>query len=189
MNPTIMMSPMGLMFSWQQQYWEMANRFMTSMVPAGQAGRQLNIHQRSDEQRTDVRQHGETKTHENSGEQVIGIGEEYLDVSTRKIEGQATRIRRTVREVPVERHVRLEDETITIERRPSNGHPIDGDVMSEREYVVTDTREVPVITKGMRLREEIVVHRKVNRRSETVSDRLKQTDVEVIQPQRAMVKV
>lgn len=184
MNPTMMMmTPMGLMIQMQQQYWETIHRFTTNMIPHDNTGRSLTVRQPAETAHDHT-----SRDHTENGEQVIGVGEEYLDVSTRKIAGPATRIVRTVQEIPVEHHVKLEDETIVIERRRPNGHTADGDVLTEREFVVLDTHEVPVVIKGTRLSEEVVVHRKVHRRSETVSDKLKKTDIKVIQPQRAMVK-
>ena len=117
-------------------------------------------------------------------EQVIGIGEESLDVSTRRVSGEATRVRRVVKEVPVERRVELHDETITIERRAPNGQPADGDSLTEREYVMIDTREIPVVTKHANLREELVIRREVAGRVEVIRDTVRHADVEVEQPQR-----
>jgi hypothetical protein len=41
------------------------------------------------------------------GEQVIAVGEERLNVATRSVPGETTRIRRRVVEQPVEQHVKL----------------------------------------------------------------------------------
>jgi uncharacterized protein (TIGR02271 family) len=116
-------------------------------------------------------------------EQVVGIGEEVLGIATHRVPGGATRVRRSVSEVPVERAVELHDETITIERRPANGAS-GADVLTEREFVMIDTREIPVVTKHAQVREELVLRREITGRVELVRETLKRTDVEVMQPQR-----
>jgi len=172
------------MFAMQQRYWEMASQAVDCMV-SNQKGMFSSHQERGLQTGRDLIVQPNVQPHTN-GEQIIQVGEEYLDVSTRKIEGAATRIRRTVREVPVERHIKLQDETVVIERRPPTNEYPDGDILSEREYVVTETREVPVVVKKLRLREEVVVHRKVARRDETVHEKLRTSKVEVVNP-RAVV--
>lgn len=54
------------------------------------------------------------KSFEYLDEAVIGIGEETLDVSTRRIEGARTRVRRVVHTMPVERRLELQDETVVV---------------------------------------------------------------------------
>jgi len=120
-------------------------------------------------------------------EETIAIGEEQLDVSTRRVTGEATRVRRIVKEMPVERRVELNDETVIIERRAPNGRAGNGDALEEREYLLVDTREVPVATKRVVLKEELVVRRKTEKRFETIRDTLRQADVQVIEPQRMPV--
>ena len=117
-------------------------------------------------------------------EQIIGVGVESLNVSTRRVSGEPTRIRRVVKEMPVERRVELHDETITVERRPASGKHADNDALVEREYVMIDTREIPVVTKEARLREELVIRKERTGRVEIIRDTVRQADVEVMQPQR-----
>ena len=162
----------GMMFAAQQAYLDMFSQMARTMTaipttPARpspfHAARQFDIGQR---------------------EQVIGVGEEKLNVSTRRVSGEPTRVRRVVRETPVERRVELNDETITIERRAANGKPADTDALVEREYVMIDTREIPVVTKEAHLREELVVRRERTGRVEVIRDTVRHADVEVTQPQR-----
>lgn len=117
-------------------------------------------------------------------EQVVALGEEVLDVSTRRVAGNATRVRRVVKEIPVERHVEMHDETIIVERRPANGQQAGDDAVAEREWVMIDTREIPVVSKHVKLREELVLRREETGRVEIIRDTLRKADADIVQPQR-----
>src|SRR3954453_13810191 len=117
-------------------------------------------------------------------EQIVALGEEVLDVSTRRVAGNATRVRRVVKEIPVERHVEVHDETIIVERRPANGQQAGDDAVAEREWVMIDTREIPVVSKHVKLREELVLRRQETGRVEIIRDTLRHADADIVQPQR-----
>jgi len=123
-------------------------------------------------------------TTEQTREQVVALGEEVLDISTRRVAGNATRIRRVVKEIPVERHVEMHDETIIVERRPANGQQAGDDAIAEREWVMIDSREIPVVSKHVKLREELVLRRQETGRVEIIRDTLRQADADITQPQR-----
>lgn len=123
-------------------------------------------------------------TDQTTSEQVVALGEEVLDVSTRRVAGNATRVRRVVKEIPVERHVEMHDETIIVERRPANGQQAGDDAVAEREWVMIDTREIPVVSKHVKLREELVLRRQETGRVEIIRDTLRQADADIMQPQR-----
>jgi uncharacterized protein (TIGR02271 family) len=123
-------------------------------------------------------------TEQTAREEVVALGEEVLDVTTRRVLGNATRVRRVVKEIPVERHVEMHDETIIVERRPANGQQAGDDAVAEREWVMIDTREIPVVSKHVKLREELVLRRQETGRVEIIRDTLRQADADVVQPQR-----
>lgn len=127
-----------------------------------------------------------TKQFNGKDEQVVAIGEEVLDVGVRKVTGETTRVRRFVKQVPVEQSVELHDETIVIERRPASGQNGE-DALTEREYVMIDTREIPVVSKSQKVREELVLRKEVSGHVETVRETVLVSDVEVMQPQRMPV--
>src|ERR1700745_2649316 len=54
-------------------------------------------------------------------EQVVALGEEVLDVSTRRVSGNATRVRRVVKEVPVEPPVQVHEKNTIGEPPPGKG--------------------------------------------------------------------
>lgn len=149
-------------------------------------GEQDRYSQRNTE-RFAERNRASEQSHVHNGEQVISIGEESFDVSTRRIVGGTTRVRRVVRERPVERHIELHDESVVVERQAPNGQSADIESLVEREYAMSDSREVPVVTKQFRLRGQVVLRKETNNRVEVVRDVVRYADVEVEQPQRMPV--
>ena len=55
--------------------------------------------------------------HTTSNVEVIPVGEETLNVGTRLVTGETTRVRRVVVETPVEQGVSLREERVVVERR------------------------------------------------------------------------
>ena len=165
-----------MMFAAHRAYFDMFAQMTRAMGPMSVRPSQLRSARQSDV--------GQREQVVGQREQVVGIGVESLNVGTRRISGEATRVRRVVRDMPVERRVELHDETITVERRPANGKVADHDALVEREYVMIDTREIPVVTKETHLREELVIRKERTGRVEVIRDTVRQADVEVMQPQR-----
>lgn len=130
--------------------------------------------------------HQQPPTRENVREdqQVIGIGEEVLEVSARPVIGQTTRVRRVVTAAPVEQQIQLHDTTIIVERRPAHDGEIGDDSLAEREYVMYDVSEVPVVNKRTRVREMVVLRREHNHRTEVVRGIVRRADVQVEEPER-----
>jgi uncharacterized protein (TIGR02271 family) len=114
-------------------------------------------------------------------EEVVRLAEEQLNVGTRKVESGKTRVRRFVVEKPVEANVTLHDEHIEVMRRALSepGMLKDAD-WSEQIFEVTDISEQPVVSKSVRVVEEVVIRRKGTDHVETVRDtvRRQQLDVE-----------
>src|ERR687885_2797861 len=90
-------------------------------------------------------------------EEVIPLGEEVLEVGKRTENRGTARIHRYVVETPVEKQVALQSERVVIERRRPVEDRVTGEILSEVTVEVVETEEVPVVSKGVRLREEIVV--------------------------------
>jgi stress response protein YsnF len=110
---------------------------------------------------------------------VIPVVNEELKVGKR-----ATETRRLVRtrviERPVQEEVQLQDETVVVERRPASGDAVAArDGLQEREFEVIERHEEPIVEKRARAVEEVVVKKDVKRRTETVSDQVRETQVEV----------
>jgi stress response protein YsnF len=123
--------------------------------------------------------------HENR-EQVVAVGEEVLNVGTRMVPGKTTRVRRIVVETPVQQEVTLHTETVVLEHRKpllSNGN----DVLTEVTVEMSDFNEVPVISKSVRLVEEVLLRKEVTARTETIRDTVKRDTLEIEQPSQLPV--
>ena len=74
----------------------------------------------------------------------------------------------------------MRDENVSVERRPVN-RPLTGteDSFRERTIEAQGKREEAVVNKQARVTEEIVLKRDVKQRTETVSDKVRETKVDV----------
>jgi uncharacterized protein (TIGR02271 family) len=113
--------------------------------------------------------------------QRIPIIEENLEVGKREVIRGGTRLRSRIIERPVEESVRLREETVRVDRVPVDRAATSADLQnfSEREIEMTETAEVPVVTKEARVVEEVSLGKEVNERTETVSDTVRKTEVDV----------
>lgn len=122
----------------------------------------------------------------NTQEERIQLAEEELHVSKREVNRGGARIRSYVVEKPVSEQVSLREEHLHVER-----HPVDsstgtrtadtGKLFQERTYEMTETAEEAVVEKQARVTEEIVVSKTADQRTETISDTLRKTEVEIDQ--------
>ncbi len=113
------------------------------------------------------------------GDQRIPIVEESLVVGKREVGRGNVRVRSYVVETPVSEQVSLRDENVSIERRPVSGGTVPEDAFRERTIEMTESREEAVVGKDARVVEEVVVHKDVRDRTETVSDTVRRTEVQV----------
>jgi uncharacterized protein (TIGR02271 family) len=118
------------------------------------------------------------------GSEVIPVAEEHLHVGKREVEHGRVRVRSYVVERPVEEQVSLREETVRVERRPVEGSRPTGEVsgdalFQERTIEVDEKREEAVVSKEARIKEELVVRKDVEQRTETISDTVRSTEVEV----------
>jgi stress response protein YsnF len=106
-----------------------------------------------------------------SGEEVIPLAKEEVEIGKRTVDRGTTRVRRYVVETPVEREVTLRGERVTIERRhPTGVAAPSGGQFEERVVEIHETDEVPVVEKTAHVNEEVVVRREPKERTETVRD-------------------
>jgi len=114
-------------------------------------------------------------------EERIPVVEEQLKVGKRTVQGGGVRIYRRATEQPVEANVRLNKETVKVERRaadrPASAQDLQG--FKEGAVEVTETREEPVVQKEARVTGEVVVRKENEQRTETVRDTVRKTDVDV----------
>jgi stress response protein YsnF len=145
-------------------FWD----WMLPSLPASQPGRSIQ---------------GRADRH-SGAEEVIPLGEEVLNVSKRRENRGVTRVHRYVVETPAEQQVSLHHERVVVERRRPVRNEATGEVLTERTVEVTETAEVPVVSKTVRTREEIVVRVEVTEQVETVRDTVRRDEVQIEQPGR-----
>jgi uncharacterized protein (TIGR02271 family) len=113
-------------------------------------------------------------------EEVIPVAEERLRVGKRDVSHGRVRIRSYVVETPVEEQVILREERVAVERRPADRVLSDADqAFQERTIEAEERGEEAVVSKEARVTEEVVVRKEAEQRTETVSDTVRQTEVEV----------
>ena len=123
-----------------------------------------------------------------SNVEVIPVGEETLNVGTRLVAGNTTRVRRIVVETPVEQAVSLREERVVVERRKpttASATATQG-VLTETAVEMSDSFEVVEVWKSVRITEEVVLRREVTQRHETVRDTVRRDEVVVEQAKRRL---
>ena len=114
-----------------------------------------------------------------AGVQVIPVGEERLNVATRTVQGETTRIRRRVVAQPVEQNVTLREEKVIIERRPATSSDPKPDVLTETIIEMSDSTQVPTVWKSLHVAEEVVLRKQVTERTEKVRETVRRDVVDV----------
>lgn len=117
-------------------------------------------------------------------DEVIPVAEEELHVGKREVSHGRVRIRSHVTERPVQEQVSLREERVSVERRPVEGtmragSVNDGDLFRERSIEMEERAEEAVVSKEARVVEEVVVRKDADQRTQTVSDTVRKTEVEV----------
>jgi len=116
----------------------------------------------------------------NEQEEVIPVAEEELRVGKREVSGGRVRVRSYVVETPVQEQVSLREEHVSVERRPVDRAASTGDnVFRERTIETEERAEEAVVSKEARVKEELVLKKGLEHRTETVSDKVRKTEVEV----------
>jgi len=120
--------------------------------------------------------------------EVIPVGEETLNVGTRLMTGETTRVRRIVVETPVEQDVSLREERVVVERRRPTGAASSATqgILTETAVEMSDSFEVAEVWKSVRVTEEVVLRREVTERHETVRDTVRRDAVVVEQARRSI---
>ncbi|HEX8457489.1 MAG TPA: YsnF/AvaK domain-containing protein [Pyrinomonadaceae bacterium] len=114
------------------------------------------------------------------GETTIPVVEEELQVGKREVERGGVRVESRVEEKPVTEEVQLREERVHVERRPVDRPVTDADAaFREGTLEVKEHGEEAVVAKTARVVEEVVVGKQVEERTETVSDTVRRTDVDV----------
>ena len=114
------------------------------------------------------------------GDEVISEVEERLRVGKRQVNAGRVKVRSYVVETPVSEQVNLHSETVRVERRPVN-RPMGAteDAFQERTIEAVAMSEEAVIAKEARVVGEVVVRKEATDRTETITDKVRSTKVEV----------
>jgi uncharacterized protein (TIGR02271 family) len=114
------------------------------------------------------------------GEDVIPVVEEQLRVGKRDVSRGRVKVRSYVVETPVSEQVSLRTESVHVERRPVDRVvSVGDDAFRERTIEAEATSEEAVVSKEARVTGEVVVKKGVEQRTETVSDTVRSTKVDV----------
>ena len=158
-------------------WWDLATAFQREMQRASLQS--FSIYSPSSDTRITGR-----LSQQPSGAQVVRLGEERLNVTTRTVPGETTRLRRRVIAQPVEQQVTLREETVVIERRPPTGNGATGDVLTETVIEMSDSRQVPTVWKSLHVAEEVVLRKQVTERTENVRETVRRDVLEVEHPRQ-----
>ena len=111
----------------------------------------------------------------------IKVMEERLVVGKREVERGGVRVRSYVVERPVEAQVTLHEERVTLERHPVDrpATAADASAFASKTLEAHATREEAVVSKDVRIVEEIGLKKEAADRVETVRDSVRKTEVDV----------
>jgi uncharacterized protein (TIGR02271 family) len=113
--------------------------------------------------------------------ETLQVVQEELEVGKRAVQRGGVRVHRRIVETPVQEQVTLNEERAVVERRPVDRPATAADLnaFKEGEMEIRETTEEPVVSKSARVVEEVTVGKEANQRTETVSDTVRRTDVDV----------
>jgi stress response protein YsnF len=127
---------------------------------------------------------GPSRMEKLDGEQIIPVLREEIQIGKRVVDRGATHVGIHVTERPVSEHVRLREEYVEVERRPANRAPTPGELeFRKTEIDLSASGEEAVVSKQVRVVEEVHLRKKVVERDETISDTLRGTDIDITDPQ------
>jgi stress response protein YsnF len=115
-----------------------------------------------------------------TGEEVLSLAEEQINVGKRVIQEGTTRIRRFVTETPVEAQVTLHEEHARVLRRASTDPNYLRNIdWTDKTIEITESAEEAVVTKSVHITEEVVIQREGSDKVKTVHDKVRRQQVEV----------
>lgn len=135
---------------------------------------------RADTGATGIAAAGATRGTGTVQDEVIPVYEERLNVGKRDVSHGRVRLRSYVVETPVEEQVSLRREHVEVERRPVDRAVTSPEIaFQDRTIELEEHAEEAVVSKDVRVKEEIALRRVADERTETISDKVRRTEVEV----------
>ena len=113
------------------------------------------------------------------GEEAIPIVEEQMRVGKRQVQGGRVKLRSYTVETPVNEQVSLRTESVHVERRPVDRPAKVDEDYRDRTIEAATRSEEAVVSKEARVTGEVLLKKDVKERTETVSDTVRRTEVEV----------
>ena len=114
---------------------------------------------------------------------VVQVVEEEINVGKRAVNRGKVRIHSYVVETPVNESVTLRGETVSIERRPLDrpvaAADLGAEVFQDRTIEMEEIDEEAVVAKTARVVEEIGIRKDVTDRTETITDTVRSTKVDI----------
>ncbi len=106
---------------------------------------------------------------------------EELRIGKRDVSHGRVRVRSYVVETPVTESVALREENVHVERRPVDRAATAADevLFKDRTIEMEERAEEAVVAKEARVREELVINKEVGQRTQTVSDTVRHTEVDI----------
>jgi len=112
--------------------------------------------------------------------EAIPVVQEELRVGKRDVSHGRVRVRSYMVEEPVEEQVKLRNERVVLERRPVDRALTGSDAaFQDRTIEAEEHIEEAVVSKEARVVEEIALRKEAEERSETISDTVRHTEVEI----------
>jgi uncharacterized protein (TIGR02271 family) len=111
------------------------------------------------------------------------VMKEELRVGKRAVESGAVRVHRRIMEKPVSEKVTLREERAVVDRRPVDREATPAELEAfanaDRDILLRETSEEPVVSKTARVVEEVSVGKEARERTETINDTVRSTEVDV----------
>ncbi|HVG11556.1 MAG TPA: PRC and DUF2382 domain-containing protein [Flavisolibacter sp.] len=114
----------------------------------------------------------------NETDATIPVVQEELQIDKREVETGGVRLRSRVVEQEVSEDISLRNETVRVERNAVDRKAGEAD-FREEEIEELEYKEVPVVNKEARVVEEISLSKEVTERDETISDTVRNTEVDI----------
>lgn len=120
------------------------------------------------------------ETLEATSHETIPVYEERIAIGKRDVSHGRVRIRSYVVETPVSEQVSLRNEQVQIDRRPVDRPIAAGEALFQDRVIEAEERaEEAVISKDARVTEEISLRKTAEDRTQTISDSVRRTEVEI----------
>jgi stress response protein YsnF len=113
-------------------------------------------------------------------ERYIPVMREEMRIGKREVERGTVRVEVRVVEQPVAEHITLREERIHIERRPADRAPRPEETQFRAGHLdMVERDEEPVVSKQVRVVEEIRLQKRITERDEVINDKVRSTDVDI----------